>query len=42
MDTTTQQILGVDEAELSRLLQDAGAPHDEVPRLLRKLRTYFV
>ena len=42
MDTTTLSVLGVDDAELSRLLSDAGAPHDEVPRLLRRLRMYFL
>ena len=42
MDTTTLSVLGVDDAELARLLSDAGAPHDEVPRLLRRLRMYFL
>ena len=41
MDTTTLSVQGVDDAELSRLLSDAGAPHDEVPRPLRRLRMYF-
>ena len=42
MDTTTLSVLGVDDAELTRLLCEAGAPHDEVPRLLRRLRMYFL